>query len=486
MSLPRPSPLVPRALCLLALVATAAAADGWDVWGDARLRAVGATDFPVDDRGAPADQTSWYASRVLAGLRYSPLAVLELHVELEGLSGRFAGDLPAHGARVEDAFRHPRDQRFGVTTFRPRQAYLQLATPAGVFRLGQQAFLWGTGMLAHDGRTAPDFGDAWQGNLVERALYLGRPVRKLYVFVGADLVFADDNAELLEGDTAWAGVAGVRWDDRALELGLLESVRFQTDRDDPLRPDGERTTLRVAVTDVYARVALPWEFELEGEAALVAGRTTRPYFEDALDGADVLAFGGVARLAWERGGLYAKLEYGHASGDNDPRDDTARPFSFNTDYGVGLLLFDHVLPLVTARAADRINDPELLDVAPSGLRFTVNQGAVGNAEYLYPFVRWEGSGVDLRLGYLYARSAGDLVDVYRSGLNGGFNTTPGGATPGSRELGQEILAAASYTFDLGVALRLGAEAAVFLPGDALAGAVEDPLWLGRGKVDLSW
>ena len=98
--------------------------------------------------------------------------------------------------------------------------------------------------------------------------------------------------------------------------------------------------------------------------------------------------GGIARISYEDEAVTVALEGGYASGDNDPQDDVVRQFTFNTAYTVGMVLFQHVLPMVTARSADRLMDPGLLAESPSGMRFTVNQGAVRNAAYLNPTLVW--------------------------------------------------------------------------------------------------
>ena len=70
------------------------------------------------------------------------------------------------------------------------------------------------------------------------------------------------------------------------------------------------------------------------------------------------------------------------------RDATSRTFSMHSDHEVGLLLFEQVIPLLTARAADRGVDPALLARPTPGARNLVNQGQVSNAVYVFPTVRY--------------------------------------------------------------------------------------------------
>jgi hypothetical protein len=148
--------------------------------------------------------------------------------------------------------------------------------------------------------------------------------------------------------------------------------------------------------------------------------------------------------------------------------------------------------MLTGRSVDRIANPNLIAVAPGSTRFTINQGAVQNAAYLYPTVRVRPlDALDLRVGWLVAQAAGDLIDPYLSGLSAGYNTTWGGQSPGSRSLGQEFDASAAWTLrpTAEMAVRVGAEGGVLLPGDGLKGLGRDDAeaaWLARGTVAVNW
>lgn len=471
---------------------TPRAAD-WDLYGALSLRAEQLGGFALDATGTPSEMERWLTSRARLGGSARATDWLRLVVEVEAFSGLLAGDTTTVGQGIGvEPFRFDRDERFGAATFRPRLAYAELALPFGVLRVGQQAFTWGTGMLAHDGAAEPDFGDVWQGSLVERVLLATRPTDALTVFVAGDLVFSDDNADWQAGDRAYAALAGARLSGETLRGGALASMRWQTDRADPLRPDGARSTVEVLALDGY--VAAEFDpFRLEAEVAGLVGSTTRPYLEETVaDGADVRSFGALVRARYDdtAARLTVKLEGGYASGDDDPQDATARQFSMNSDHQVGLVLFEHVLPLMSARSVDRITDPDLSGEPPSGLRFTVAQGAVGNAWYGFPRARWRPlEWLDLRLGYLFAASAGDLIDPYQSARAGGFNATYGGRQPGGHVLGHEIDGAvrASLALPGGLSLSLGAEAGLFVAGAAFDGVPGlDSVLLARGLGEVRW
>jgi hypothetical protein len=492
----------------------------WDNWGSARVRSTTLAALPLDDAGTTLEQGTRYESRVIHGVSYFASRRLQLVLEADLLNGQFAGQRTGVGTSIgDDTFRDRRHEDWSLGVALPRRAYVAILLDRALLQIGQQTFTWGTGMLANDGAGDADFGHVRQGSLVDRVAVATMPflrspnaspwLRAMTVLVAGDFVFRDDNASAIDGDVAFSGVVGARIDRPRVTLGAFAGYRNQRDREDPLYPeDGERTYLRTWVTDVYGR-GVVWSREgqsltLEGEAAFVAGRTDRPYLDETFeDGARIRALGALGRVRYDHdgAGLSARLDLGVASGDNDSRDDVARAFTFHTDHNVGLVLFDQVLPLLTARAVDRVNDPGLLAVTPGGLRYTVNQGAVSNALYLYPVVRWRPTPVvDVRLAWLLARSAADLVDAYQTALAGGYNTTPGGASPGDRLLGHELAGAlrlhlgpAALDGDTpdaprraGVSEHVGVDAGVFFPGPAFAGLGIDTAWTVQGHFELAW
>jgi len=276
----------------------------------------------------------------------------------------------------------------------PRNAYVAWATPAGLLTAGAQSLTWGAGMLVNDGAGDRAFGDAWQGNVAARVAFGTRPLQgsllprmleSAVVFAGGDYVLRDDNASVYDGDRAVAAVAGIRTHEGVDAFGVLLSIRHQVDREDRYRP-GERAKTTAYVIDVHARSGLTLSdasrLVAEVEAATLRGHSTRPWSDATWrDGADVRQLGGIARLRVDLDRLHAttSLEGGYASVDNGPRDTVARTFTMSTDYNVGMVLFDHVLPLLTARGVDRAADASLVGQPSPSTRFAINPGAVQNA-----------------------------------------------------------------------------------------------------------
>lgn len=463
--------------------------------------------FDLDDEGTPSDRQSWGHTRAVLGLDWDALPYMKAVFGAEAFSGTAFGDLSSQGDAVGvHTFSARRNTNFGVGEFVLREGYLDFDVLVGRLKVGRQGVHWGTGMLVNNGLGDPDFGRAYRGNISDRIVFGTKPfaltapyrwMEDLALFVAADRAVRDDNASLLRKDETIGGVFGALVDHRRTKIGFILSYRSQKDRPDGLHPTGERTTVDALTTDLYFRhffnpVKAPKTLFVEGEVALITGHTDRPYLEETfVDGADVLSMGGLFRVGYEDrpNRLFTKLEAGFASGDNDGRDDVARSFRFNSDYRLGLILFDQVLPLMTARSADRLTDPGLLGQPPGGLRFTVNQGVVTNAWYLYPFVRYAPiADLELRLGYILAHGMADVVDLFSSGTRAGYNTTVGGQAPGERGLGQEIDASARYTLAISddIALRLGVEGAVYLPGTAFEGVLDDPVTMVRTTMDVRW
>ncbi|MCC6215723.1 MAG: hypothetical protein IT376_12735 [Polyangiaceae bacterium] len=488
--------------------------DAWDAWGEARARYLVMSQVVEDDAGSPLAPERWAMSRLVAGTRVEVTESLGLDLELEALSGRAAGDTTALGTSFgERPFPMARDDAGDLERVLPRKAVVRLRTGIGQFSLGAQTLTWGTGMLANDGAGDPAFGDPWMGNVLARVGFGTRPLqesatrpflRSLTVFVAGGWVLRDDNASLYEGDRALAGVAGVRAEHSGDALGVLFVARHQRDRAEALRPGGERAETTAFVTDAHGKLTLPTtdasRLSLEAETAVVVGRSTRPWSDATWrDGSRIFQLGAISRVRWDDDAshLTALLEGGYASGDNDPRDRVSRTFTMHTDHNVGLVLFDQVLPLLSARGVDRLDDPTLVATPPPGTRYAVNPGSVQNALYLHPVVKLRPlPPLDLRLGYLYATPAADVLDAYQTGINAGFVTSYGGRTQNRKAYGHEVDARATWDLALPGALvvRAGAEGGVLLPGGAFDGVAalerdgggKKPVWLGRALLSVLW
>lgn len=472
---------------------------------EAGLAASAMGNFLLDETGLASERRQELTARLRLGGTFER-GDLRLVAELDLIEGQVAGDLSSVGTvRGTDTFALRRDRLQGFFGFTPRALYLRATTPYGVLTAGQQTSDWGLGLVANAGRDSEGFGAATGGSIVDRIGFGTRPLKNVeglpeilratVVAASADLVFRDDNAALVSGDIAGGGSLALRWEAEGVQFGALQSIRVQRDRYDAADPGGIPRALTVFLSDAFLSARLfgseeAWALSASGEVALANGQTTRPVFEaTVIDGALIQSLGGVARFELSYADQFLlRLEAGQASGDGDPYDARVNGFSFNSAYRVGLILFPQVLPLRTARAIDRLANPELVGTPPPSLRFAVNQGAVTNSRYLYPTLRWKFlTPLELRIGYLLAGSSSQLVDAYRTVKVGGYPVGPNGTPTGETLLGQEFLVGLRGKFPLGLGtLRAELEASVFLPGSQLSSAGVGTIGLVRGAVTWAY
>ena len=443
------------------------------------------SSFSIDDQGSPNPTQQFGALRLGVGANYNAGAFgIELAADM--VSFRLYGDTSPLGLNLgEDTFREPIHDG-ADPLWLPRTAVVQYRSGIGVFRCGQQTAHWGLGLLINDGRQRERFGAAFNGSTSMRCLFATKPIASiptLTLLLTGDAVYRDDNAEWQLGDRAYGGSLGIRYGQNENQLGFLTSLRNQKDRTDPRSVTEQRTHLKALVADIFwqqtytiGSQSVLWE----GEIATILGDTNRPYLDETYeDGASIQSLGAATAISSTRGGHEVRLELGYASGDNDPTDDTVRHFAFHSSYGMGLIFVDHVMPALSARAVDRIDDRELINVTPPSLRFLVNQGSLQSTAYVNPTLKfklpWD---FNVTATYFYFAGGADLVDIYNSNLNGGFNTTYGGQTADGGPIGHEVNVRLGYDVSLSSQrrLRINAESGVFIPDAALNGVIDDPIY----------
>lgn len=477
----------------------------YDVPGELRMRVESVSDSTLDDRGT----RSGGQTRGRHRLRIDPTIsgrIFDVRLQLDLQSGQSFGEIADDGATfVDRRDGDPLDRYDGWQRFLPRQAWFELRTPVGIIRAGQMASQWGLGLVAHDGEreaTVDDrgrprphvYGDPWTGDLVDRVLIATRPfaavgdgvLAPLTLALGADSVWEDDNANVLDGDEAYQLVGSLFHRGRAHFLGTYGAWRTQTDA------DGE--TLEVLVSDAFARGSfdLPggrWALTLEGEAALVTGETTRLRTEAAPGGVEVLQLGGLARihLSDARSRWVLALEGGYASGDANVDDERASTFAFDQNHRVGLVLFPELLRRVSLVAAERAADPARAGQPPSGVDQLPTDGAVRNAVYAQPSWTWRPGRWTLATSALFAWAASAFEDPASTFETGGFGRNPWGE-PAARFYGVELDAAALYRWPVSPlrSVEVGIEGGVFMAGAALEGLGQGPESKVSARVDVAF
>lgn len=457
--------------------------------GSYRLRFNDDSNLQLDNEPFYSGQRSYLEHR----LRLTPKIVeigedagIEIQASFDILSGIVAGDTAAdfRGYGLTD-----RSMRSGFEAqgFDFRHLFATLRLPTGIVQFGQMPNDWGMGMLANSGNGEDnvDFGDMRYGDIVDRILFATRPfvgllgprsdfARNTSLAVAADLVYRDRYAQLIVknggglqiGDVAWQGVMALLYDpSEATRAGLYLARRVQTFA-------AEAGDLHVWIFDGYLRHAQragPFLLTLEGEAAEVAGGTTHVPTA-ALGSSQVSQQGAALRLGAVRDFVEGELEGGYASGDANPFDGAASAFQMNRDYKVGLVLFDEVLMFQSQNAARRLSNPALAGVPPPGLDLLPTEGAVTNALYLKPTLRWVppfGHGSLRFVGSaLFARAPEPVIDPYQvfvtSQPRNAFGHEAG------RNYGTELDGAVSYIGRLSGPLSFdtGVQFGYLFPGDA--------------------
>lgn len=412
--------------------------------------------FPMDPNGGRDGLNQSLDHRLRLRPRLMLAKSVDIVANLDLLAGQVYGDTSRAAA---EALWVPRDRNAFSGRSALRELYLEWRSVAGVLRVGQMHSTWGLGIVANDGEDRPDnFQDTFHGDRVERVQFTFRPAtwgteapwaQGLHVSVAGDLVFRDDNADLVAGDKAWQVIGAVFWKGPALARwdafgGVY--VAYRNQRYD----DGDR--LEATLVDVATRHDVEVgdsgvHLVAEAEGAALVGHTNSVRMERAPDGVDVASYALVGRLSTvvPKAHLTGSLEVGFASGDRDPRDDKARAFTMDPDYQAGMILFQEVLGRSSAWAASRISDPALVAVPPKGWERVPTQGGITNAVYLYPRVKWSPlKGLNLHLAFLWARAPTAVVDPYSANVqNGGYPRSYRNGAP-SKDLGWEVDGGVTY------------------------------------------
>lgn len=461
-------------------------------------------------------------------LRLTPRFQFRRRLQIVGQIDVVTGLLLGRRAHETWADETPRDTYDGASNVQPRWLFLELETDSGVFRGGQQPSHWGMGLLANDGDHPTLFGDYRYGNIVERLLFAGKPggARSPWtVMLAGDVVFRDQFARLTRDERALQGVLAVTYGEGPNTIGLYGVYRDQTGRAAGRAPSSDDRT-QVGFFDVTARFAAPVPGDADAfvfgqaEGVVNAGRNVvTPGGGRGSERTRIASYGGAASLGVAHrargsagplsgsrdpvafGDVVAQVELGYASGDADPYDGTDRRFVFHPNHRVGLLLFDEVMRFQTARAAVAAQDPLYAGARPvPGVSRLPSDGGIFGAQYIYPtFVLRPRHWLDLKAGALLAQATADVVDPYRTAVQGSYVNYRGGDAR-RRDLGVEIDLGTEARIPLDDArsrprvhgreaprmmLTVGAQGGVLFAGGALANVGGQTMklpWLTIGRV----
>ena len=467
--------------------------------GDFEIDTTQMSRFPLDMQGTQ-NRTSLFQTARLGLDIEGNLGHIQWVLDGELQLLRVQGATETAGTSLSPGFFvQPKDTESKHFRFLLRDAYFEKRTSVGLFRVGAQTMHWGLGMLVNNQEQSSDFGDHNQVSSAIRALWATKPfpmVQPLSLMIAFDQIIRDDNAEWDRGDDAIGASIAIRYLGTKLRTGFLTSIRHQKDRMEIDDPIGKRTIVKSLIADYFWHLgAQEGEdgFRWSGEIAGIWGSTDRLFSEENFNRrSQVASYGAVTRLVHTTSGLDTGLEAAYASGDRDIFDGTIRRFRFSTNYGSGLILVDHILPLLSARAVDRIDDPELIDVPPPRLRFALHQGGLESTAYLKPSLSYRlSSALRVDLAYFEYIATAPLVDLYQTGLNGGYSTGFNGQSNPNPRMGREIDAQVNITvphyltsklIDAQVVLVFGA----FQAEGQLSSVLQERVYLGQINLKASW
>jgi len=450
------------------------------------------SDFDLDETGM-RDGMKWYIDhRLRIKPILHPVKSLKIVGEFDALTGQIAGDTTMVGAGV---LLQPRSANRGYKQADFRQAYLEWNSPIGMWRVGQMTSTWGLGMLANGGEDRQSkFYDSRFGDLVDRIMFATKPAamftdaawaQNLYLVLGFDSVYRDENANVRDGDRAYEGLAALFYKTKTDYLGVYAAYRNQT------YDNGDK--LKVTAIDLYGHKFFDFkkvDLKIAFEGTALVGSTNHAVFLRSPNEVSVQAYGFIQRttLNIKKTGVSTQLELGFASGDKDPSDGTVRSFSFDPDYHVGMILFPEVMSRMSARAADRVSDPNLVQTPPKGYDMAATNGGITNAFYVAPSITWKAwKGLSMTALVLIAMAPAPVYSPYNTATNGGFPKSYRGST--GRYLGTEFDYGVTWKLPLSKYLNIaiGGDLGLLVPGsafDTASGGSLDNIYKARARFDL--
>ncbi len=415
-------------------------------YGEVRYIGSQMSDFNVDAEGQMIGQDRWLDQRFRLGSIGEISGAAAVTLEFDLLTGQLFGDLWDIPGSEDERGRDAHDTLGAGGAITPRK--ISAETYAGNYQieLGLVSSTWGLGMVANDGATDPLFGRADFG---DRSIRLrgthmpsgeGPAARTTVLTTGAiDFGIADDIARFSAGQRTAQAIFSVLGIGRSgKKVGTYTAVRQQWEEQ-----DGRET--QAVVVDGYAD--LPWTLQsgwtvrTAAEVAGILGRTNRATTYNAREWVGVTSLGvaGVVTAANPADRLKIHLMTGLASGDGKPDDGFTRDFTFDRDFGVGMVLFDQLLGGIDANTYNLLSDPDNAGVPPDGIDALVNEGAFRRAAYVQPAVEVKPhEWVNLKTGVVLAAATAPYMHPYYSYRGGGTPYNQHDEPAEGRHLGTEI------------------------------------------------
>lgn len=428
-------------------------------------RAETVSDIPVDRYGGVYHAGAVLSPLIRIGARFETLRPLGgklmilAEYEHDVPTGSWSSSTPIAGVGM------PNEE--AITT-QLRKGYARFSVgPYFTIGGGFMTSHFGMGLLSNDGAHGWEpgsarFTDPRNGSLVLRGFIGTGPLTraKIIATLAVDQVRKDDI--LLAGDSALQFIASALAGYGLPSQGGIFIVHRR-------QKSADGHDLEVTAIDLAGKLVRTWKkmtLTLEGEAAVIAGKTTLAPSVDYSEHT-VLQVGAAARasLAFGRAGTVLDLVY--ASGDQNLSDSRVTGFKAESNFEEGLLLFRYMQAAQTARAAITAADPTLSAVPTANLDRVPSRGSLTNTVVVFPrfWVR-PVSGLEVYGGPLFAFAPVKNVDPLNTTLAGGAPRNAANGNPGSY-YGTELDLGVRYRALVhGVELNLGAEGAMLFPGSA--------------------
>lgn len=402
--------------------------DAWQFDASGQLRYLLSTppDVAVNADGGTTGQRTVLDQRLRVGLGLQ-WQTLRLATEWDLFSGQVAGDT-WDIAGTTDTRRRDAKLAFTGHGFIPRRLSLGFSTTDGIqFEAGVVPGNWGLGIVANGGNSETLFGRVDRGDRMMRFRTTFAPISKggqrlpLFFTVAFDQVVEDDLARWNE-QRAYQIVASALWaDPNQRRLGLFYTFRTQTEPGVAARP-----TL-ANVIDLYADAPFAlgksgWKLRLAGEVATIFGRTEKILSFATPDATKISSAAGVleAEVHAPKDLVAFHLHTGASSSTGDPDAGVLHDFTLDSNYNVGLVLFDEVMGSIEAATYAQLADPANSGSVPLGADLLVSEGSVRRATWLQPAVVVRpNSWIDLRVGGVFGWSTGPVSQAFYTFRAGG-------------------------------------------------------------------
>jgi hypothetical protein len=240
-------------------------------------------------------------------------------------------------------------------------------------------------------------------------------------------------------DLQWTqqGILSALYAKKDMKFGVYGVARQQTE----LYNNREtRVGVLDAFADIYTPISSNLKLQTAFEIAGISGKSNRATTYGSPERVHIRSAGATGIV-----NLIAQNQYrfgvagGWASGDGDPADDVSNDFTFDRDFGVGMVLFREVLGGVNEATYTLLTNPAYAGQAPDGVEASVHEGAFRRASYVQPQASVKPTDwVELRGAALFAWATAPINQPFYTHRNGGVPVNHHGTATGDYHLGTEF------------------------------------------------